>query len=139
MSSERWSDRDLRAFVVRAPRLSWGDDTLSDVQRAAFRHQVEQIIAAGVQSRVLAEVGALTSAEGIAVLACEVLEDYVEPKKRDWLLVSGEPWKYLEQWLAESITKTYRAAVKRRTQDAKVLEGIAAASSREALGPGGGE
>jgi len=70
MSSERWSDRDLRAFVVRAPRLSWGDSELADVERRAFRAQLVAIAAPGIQARVLAEIGALTSPEGLAVLCC---------------------------------------------------------------------
>ena len=139
MSSERWSDRDLRAFVMRAPRLSWGDNELADVDRRAFRSQLGAVIAAGIQSRVLSEVGALTSPEGLAILACEMLEDYTDPKKRDWLLVSAEPWAYLEKWVAESVITTYRAAMGRGVKDAKVLEGIAAASSRDALEAGEGE
>jgi len=139
MPSERWSDRDLRAFVMRAPRLSWGDDELAELDRRQFRSQVVALISDGVQSRVLSEVGALTSPEGLAALTCEMLEDYVDPKKRDWLLVSAEPWQYLEKWVAESVVKTYRATVGRGLKDVKVLEGIAAASSRDALEAGEGE
>jgi len=139
MSSERWNDRDLRAFVMRAPRLTWGDDELAEVDRRAFRAQLVAIAAPGIQARVLAEVGALTSPEGLAVLCCEMLEDYVDARKRDWLLVCAEPWEYLEQWVAEAVVKTYRATTRRRDKDAKVLEGIAAASSRSALEGGGGE
>jgi len=139
MPSERWSDRDLRAFVVRAPRLSWGDSELADVERRAFRAQLVAIAAPGIQARVLAEIGALTSPEGLAVLCCEMLEDYVDARKRDWLLVCAEPWAYLEQWVAESVVKNYRATIRRREKDAKVLEGIAAASSRGAIEGGGGE
>ena len=139
MSSERWNDRDLRAFVMRAPRLTWGDDELAEVDRRAFRAQLVAIAAPGIQARVLAEVGALTSPEGLAVLCCEMLEDYVDARKRDWLLVCAEPWEYLEQWVAEAVVKTYRTTTRRRDKDAKVLEGIAAASSRSALEGGGGE
>jgi hypothetical protein len=133
MSSERWSDRDLRAFVMRAPRLSWGDSELAEVDRCAFRTQLISIAAPGIQTRVLAEIGALTSADGLAALACEMLEEYVDARKRDWLLVCAEPWQYLERWVAESVVTTYRATVRRPSKDAKVLEGIAAASSRDAI------
>lgn len=139
MSSERWNDGDLRAFVVRAPRLFWGDDTLADADRRAFRTQFMTIAAPGIQSRVLAKVGARTSPEGLAALACEMLEDCVDHKKRDWLLVCAEPWGYLEQWVAGSVVKTHRATAGRASKDAKVLEGIATVSSREALESGEGE
>jgi hypothetical protein len=141
MSSERWSDRDLRAFVVRAPRLSWGDSELAEVERRAFRAQVVAFAAPGIQTRVLAAVGSLTSLEGLAVLSCELLEDgdWIDSKKRAWLLVCAEPWQYLEQWIAESVIHNYRATIGRRTKDLKVLAGIVAASTRDAIEGGGGE
>ncbi|MEO7720311.1 MAG: hypothetical protein ABIS08_00170 [Pseudolysinimonas sp.] len=141
MSSERWSDRDLRAFVMRAPRLSWGDSELAEVERRAFRAQLVAIAASGIQTRILAEVGSLTSLEGLAVLSCELLEDgdYVDSKKRAWLLVCAEPWQYLEQWVTESVVHNYRATIGRRTKDLKVLSGIVAASSRDAIEGGQGE
>jgi len=141
MSSERWSDRDLRAFVVRAPRLTWGDSELAEVDRRAFRAQLVAIAAPGIQARVLAGIGALTSLEGLAVLSCELLEDgdYVDSKKRAWLLVCAEPWQYLEHWVAESVVHNYRATIGRRTKDLKVLAGIVAASSRDAIEGGGGD
>jgi hypothetical protein len=141
MSSERWSDRELRAFVMRAPRLSWGDSELAEVERRAFRAQLVAFVAPGIQSRVLSEVGSLTSLEGLAVLACELVEDgdWVDSKKRAWLLVSAEPWQYLEQWIAESVVHNYRSMVRTRSKDRKVLAGIVAASSRDAIEGGGGE
>lgn len=141
MSSERWSDRDLRAFVMRAPRLAWGDSELAEVERRAFRAQVVAFVAPGIQARVLSEVGSLTSLEGLAVLACELLEDgdWVDSRKRAWLLVSAEPWQYLEQWIAESMIHNYRATIGTRAKDRKVLAGIVAASTRDAIEGGGGE
>jgi hypothetical protein len=141
MSSERWSERELRAFVMRAPRLNCADSELAEVERRAFRAQVVAFVAPGIQSRVLSEVGSLTSLEGIAVLTCELLEDgdWVDGKKRTWLLVSAEPWQYLEQWIAESVIHNYRAMIGGRAKDRKVLAGIAAASTRNAIEGGGGE
>jgi len=57
MSSERWSDRELRAFVMRAPRLNWGDGELAEVERRAFRAQVVAFVAPGIQARVLSRSG----------------------------------------------------------------------------------
>jgi len=141
MSSERWGDRDLRAFVVRAPRLAWGDSELAEVERRAFRAQVVAFVAPGIQARVLAEVGSLTSLEGLAALSCQLLEDgdWIDHKKRAWLLVCAEPWQYLEQWVAESVIHNYRVTIGRRSKDLKVLAGIVAASTRDAIEGGGGE
>jgi hypothetical protein len=134
MSGIRWNDTRLRAFIVRAPRLSWGDDELGDVERDAFREQVALIIASGVRRRVLASVGSPVATEGIAQLACELLEEpWTDQEKRDWLLVTTEPWRYLERWVAEVIIAKHRAAFGRRSKDARVLEGIAAVSTRAEL------
>ena len=128
MSGNSWSDSDLRAYIAAATGFFWLG-TEADVERARFRAQVTRIVP-GIQKRVLAEVGATTSADGIAFFASEEVE-HGRAAKRAWLLVSSEPWEYLEQWIGDVVIRAYRAAV--QPKDKKALKGIAAASSRREL------
>lgn len=133
MSSAHWSDRDLRAFVQNAPRLEWGDAELADLERRNFCAQVMERVVPTVRERVLASVGIVTAPEGIALYACELIEDGRYDRRRDALLLSVDPWFQLTDWLSVEVLKSSRATVKARKKDAAVLEGIAAASSRREL------
>jgi hypothetical protein len=131
MPSERWSDSDLRDYIVRATNtFSLFPDEEWDERRARFRAEVARVIPA-VQSRVLAEVGALTSAAGIALFATELVEESGGP--RAWLVVCERPWEYLERWIGDGVVKAYRKA--RFDGDDDELTGIGQASSRRELGP----
>lgn len=128
MSGNSWSDSDLREYIAAASGFFWLG-TEADVERARFRAQVTRVIP-GIQKRVLGEVGATTSADGIAFFASEEVER-ARPAKRAWLLVSSEPWEYLEQWIGDVVVRAYRAAV--TSKDKKALKGIEAASTRREI------
>ena len=135
MPGNSWGDRELREFVARAPRHFWkGEEVEPDRDR--FRIEFARVTP-GIQKRVLSEVGATTSPEGIAFFALQIVEDF-DSSKRDWLLVSADPWEYLESWIGDAVVKAYRNAVKGRA-DKSVLSGIEAASSRRALESGEAE
>jgi hypothetical protein len=129
MSSAHWSDRDLRAFVQAAPRLEWGDAELADLERRNFAAQLLDRVIPTVRERVLARVGVATAPEGIAIYACELLEEARYERRRNWLLLCVDPWRYLTDWLTTEVVNECRATAKARRKDAAVLEGIAAASS----------
>ena len=133
MSIEFWSDRELREYVVSATNTySFFPDEEWEEKRAQFRAQVARIVPA-IQSRVLAEVGATTSAEGIAMFAAEVVEHFDGP--RAWLVVSATPWNYLERWVGDEVIAAYgRAAAEHADSDE--LAGITAASTRRAISGG---
>jgi hypothetical protein len=130
MSSAHWSDRDLRAFVQLAPRLEWGDAELADLERRNFCAQLLVRVVPTVRERVLASVGIVTAPEGIALFACELIEDGRYDRRRDALLLSTDPWLQLTDWLSLEVLRSCRATMKARKKDAAALEGIAAASSR---------
>jgi hypothetical protein len=129
MPGNSWGDDELRSFIARAPRLFWrGDEAEPDRDR--FRTEFARVTP-GIRKRVLTEVGATTSADGLAFFALQIVEDYESPK-RDWLLVSADPWEYLESWIGDAVVKAYRRAAKGR-KDRGDLAGIEEASNRRAL------
>jgi hypothetical protein len=131
MSIEYWSDRDLREYVVSATEVFLPDEEWQ-AKRAQFCAQIARI-APAIQSRVLAEVGATTSADGIALFAAEVVEHFDGP--RAWLVVSATPWDYLERWVGDEVIAAYGRAAG-TTDDAAELAGITAASTRRAITDG---
>jgi hypothetical protein len=133
MSVVRWSDAELREFVLAAPRLDRGEEITADVARAAFREQFVARSVATIQRRMLARVGSLTAAEGIAVFACDLLENSSWDPRRDWLLMSPAPWAALEEWVGDEAITISRRAMRGRKKDAAILAGIEDASSRPEL------
>src|ERR1700712_5606989 len=75
MSVVRWSDAELREFVLAAPRLDRGEEITAGVARRAFPRQFVASSVASIQHRMLARVGAMTASEGITVFACDLLEN----------------------------------------------------------------
>jgi hypothetical protein len=133
MSVEYWSDRELREFVVSATNsYSFSFDEEWEQQRARFREQATRIVPA-IQARVLAEVGATTSPEGVAMFAAEVVEHFDGP--RAWLVLSSTPWDYLERWVGDEVIAAYRRATGDEGDDEK-LAGITATSTRPAITDG---
>jgi hypothetical protein len=138
MSTVRWTDRELREFVLRAPRLNWDDQLVADLARSQFHTEALERIVPVVQERLLAEGGVPSSADGIALLACEIVEDSHYERRREWLLVCAEPWEYLATWIADSVVKSYKTTIGKSRKDRRTLAGIAEASSRPAIdGPSG--
>ena len=133
MSVVRWSDAELREFVLAAPRLDRGEEITADVVRAAFREQFVARSVASIQRRMLARVGAMTASEGIAVFACDLLENSSWDPRRDWLLMSPAPWAALEEWVGDEAILIHRRAMRGRKKDAATLAGIAEASTRPEL------
>jgi hypothetical protein len=133
MSTTRWTDRELRDFVLSAPRLDGGEEVLADVARARFIEELGVRVVPLVQKTVLASVGVSTSAEGVALFACDLVENSRWDSRRDWLLMCSSPWGYLAEWVAEDVVKSHRSATRRSKKDACVLDGIAEASGRRAL------
>jgi hypothetical protein len=130
MSVEYWSDRELREYVVSATNsFSFFPDEEWEQQRALFCAQATRIVPA-IQARVLAEVGATTSPDGVAMFAAEVVEHFDGP--RAWLVLSSTPWDYLERWVGDEVIAAYRRATGEDGDDEK-LAGITAASTRRAI------
>ena len=133
MSTVRWTDRELREFVLRAPRLNWDDQIIAELARSQFRAEALERIIPVVQERLLAEGGVQSSAEGIAMLACEILEDAQYERRREWLLACAEPWAFLATWIANSVVRSYKSTIGKPRKDRRTLAGIAEASSRPAI------
>ena len=133
MHDELWTDDRFRTFFAsfRSGGLFGAD--VDDIDRDAFIRQAERRIAPEVQRRLLAEVGAIVSEPGIALVAFDVLERTAWDKRRAWLLVAGSPWTLLADAVTREIRSSYRATARRG--DGKHLAGIASASSRLALEP----
>lgn len=109
MTENLWSATDLRRFV-RAVEVAWCGEDVADDVRAAFRAQVQARVAPVVQARLLASVGAVVDAEGVAVVADSLVDDGCCDDERRWLLVSPDPWAYLADWTASAVARAYRRA-----------------------------
>lgn len=92
-------------------------------------------LAPAVQRRVLAEIGAVVDADGVARAALKIIEDEVWGKRRTWMLVTPDPWGLLTELVTREIRTSYRACVPRR-DDARVLTNIQAVSSRAEIAGG---
>ncbi|MET4704929.1 hypothetical protein [Frigoribacterium sp. UYMn621] len=133
MSTTRWTDRELRDFVLSAPLLDGGEKVLADVARARFIEELGIRVVPVVQKSVLATVGVSTSPEGVALFACDLVENSRWDSRRDWLLMCSSPWGFLAEWVTTDVVKSHRAATRRSKKDLRVLEGIAEASARRAI------
>lgn len=133
MSTVRWSDGELRRFVVNAPSLSWGEETLAELARQRFGSELRHRVVPRVQARLLAKAGVPLSAEGVCLFAGELVEDSRYDRRRDWLLLCADPWEYLTDWVGDAVLRSYKSTIGRSRKDAPFLEGIAAASSRQSI------
>jgi len=133
MSTVRWSDGELRRFVVNAPSLSWGEETLAELARQRFGSELRHRVVPRVQARLLAKAGVPLSAEGVCLFAGELVEDSRYDRRRDWLLLCADPWEYLTEWVGDAVLRSYKSTIGRSRKDAPFLEGIAAASSRQSI------
>lgn len=129
-----WSNDELRSFLIalRSGGIFDSGRDVDDAQRERFRAQAASRIVPEVERRVLAEVGAVIDPQGIAAVALEVVEEQNYGPKHTWLMVTEDPWSFLTDLVTREVVTSYRAAVRRRSDD-KVLKGIAAASSRREL------
>ena len=120
MTTDFWSDEQLRSFINSVRDRSYGSEAEAE-DRATFMRQAEVRIVPAVRSRVLAEVGAVTSPDGVASVAYDVLTDEAWSKRRSWLMVTTEPWALLVDAVTREICSSYRASS--RKSDKKALKG----------------
>lgn len=139
MSEADWSNDELRTFfsALRSGGLFDRGAAVDDEWRAAFRRQAMRRVVPAVERRLLAEVGAMLDAPGIAHVALEVAEDAAWGAEHAWLMVTADPWRHLAHLVRREIRRSYRKTVRTR-RDGKALDGIEAASSRRALDAGEG-
>jgi hypothetical protein len=111
MNDVRWSDSELRKYILSETHYEYEYDTaLTNAARDRFRAEAAVRVVPGVQARLLEEIGTVTDPNGIALVARELLIGICcDTAKRRWLLVSPEPWSYIEGWVAREITKAYKA------------------------------
>lgn len=133
MDTSLWSDAQFRSFFASL-RDDCCSSPLDETERDAFLRQARLRVAPDVQRRLLADLGATTDAEGIARVAFEVLEDEAWGKRRSWLLVTTDPWSVIVELVTQRIRASYRSSMRRRGTKGD-LDGIARASTREALPP----
>lgn len=131
MSSQRWSDDDLRTYVLRAGGFF---DAMTDgaAERRADCIREMQRIVPGLQQRLLETSGATTSPDGVAILAAEVIDRSNDPR-RYWVVASTTPWEHLEEWIGDELVRLAKRAAKKRKRDRAALDGITAASTRREL------
>ena len=133
MSTVHWSDGELRRFVLNAPSLGWGEETLAEIARQRFGCELRHRVVPRVQERLLAKAGVPLSSEGLCLFACKLVEDSRYDRRRDWLLLCADPWEYLTEWVGDAVLRSYRSTIGRSRKDARSLEGIAAASTRRSI------
>lgn len=135
MPEHTWSNDELRTFLTafRSGSIFDAGRDVDDIARERFRLQAMDRIVPVVERRVLAEIGAVVDARGVALIALEVVEDTTWGAKHTWLMVTEDPWSFLTDLVVREITKSYRSAVRHRG-DEKVLKGIADVSSRREIG-----
>lgn len=135
MIDEHWSDAEFRSFLSALRSDGCFSPTLDDTDRERFIRQARLRVSPEVQRRVLAEVGAVTDADGIARATIDILDDELWGKRRTWLMVTPDPWGLLADLVTREIRASYRASVHRRRDD-RTLDGIQKVSSRAELTPG---
>ncbi|MDQ4215091.1 hypothetical protein [Microbacterium capsulatum] len=134
MPERAWSNDQLRTFLIalRSGGIFDAGRDVDDADRVHFRREAANRIVPEVVRRVLADVGAVIDPRGVAAVALEILEEEAYGAKHTWLMVTEDPWSYLTDLVAHEITRSYRSAVRRRSDD-KVLSGIESASSRREI------
>jgi hypothetical protein len=130
MSTTPWSDDDLRRHVLSTGGMFAALDAAAAERTAECTRQMTRIVPA-VQRRLLESTGAVTSPEGVAILAAEVIDRSPDPR-RYWLVASTTPWQHLEEWVGDELVRIYKRAAK-RGKDKEALAGIEAASTRREL------
>jgi hypothetical protein len=134
MPGNSWGDDELRRYVLDSGDLFWLGPEQAEDARAAARPNITRIVG-GVQKRLLEEVGATSSHDGIVLLATRIIEGSGDPRKF-WIVLSATPWEQLEEWIGDELIELYRHAAKaskKAKKDKEALKGIAAASSRREL------
>lgn len=138
MDEHAWSNDELRTFMLALrDSATFAGTPLDEIDRERFRAQVMRRIVPLVERQVLAEVGAMLDARGIAHVAIDVLADQAWARTGTWLMVSTDPWAFLADLVAREIRRAYKTAAS-VSGDAKVLTGIARVSTRVGI-EGGGE
>ncbi len=135
MNDNAWSDAEFRSFLSALRSDSCFSPTVDDSDRQRFIRQARLRVSPEVQRRVLAGVGAMTDADGIAHATLDILEEELWGKRRTWITVTPDPWGLLTDLVVREIRSSYRASAGRRRDD-RALDGIEKASSRAALASG---
>lgn len=129
MNDEFWSADEFRSFLSALRGGGLFTPGIDDIDRDRFIRQARLRIAPDVQRRVLADVGAMTDANGIARATLDVLEDELWGKRRTWIMVTPDPWALLADRVTREIRSSHRASIRRR-RDERTLNGIEKASTR---------
>jgi hypothetical protein len=135
MNDSLWSAPRFREFLTLLRGGMFGPP-IEEEEREAFLQQARLRIVPDVRRRVLADVGATVDADGVAVVAFELLEDSALDSRRTWLLASSDPWRYLTDLVVRELTEAYGESVRRGGDDDE-LAGILSASMRPELEAGG--
>src|SRR5690349_2463646 len=135
MNDEFWSDDEFRSFLSAVRAGGFFSAGADETDREGFIRQARLRVVPDVQRRVLADVGAMTDAEGVARATLEILEEELWGKRRTWIMVTPDPWRLLADLVAREIRASYRASVG-RCRDDRALDGIAKASSRAEITSG---
>jgi len=135
MNNHYWSDAEFRSFLTAIRGDSCVGAGADDTDREGFIRQARLRVAPDVQRRVLADVGAMTDADGIARATLEILEEELWGKRRTWIMVTPDPWGLLADLVTREVRTSYRASIRRRRDD-RTLDGIAKASARVELTAG---
>lgn len=130
MNDTSWSDDEFRSFLAALRTRDFLSDGPDDSDRDCFVRQARRRLAPEVQRRLLADIGAVTDAAGIARAALDVLEDEMWGKRGTWLLVTSDPWRQLTDVVTRAIRTSYRAST-RRGSDARKVRAIEKASRDE--------
>jgi hypothetical protein len=126
MNDVGWSDKELRSYILSETHYEYEfDKTMITVARERFRVEALARLVPAVQANVLGQVGALTDPEGLALVARELMIGICcDQQKRRWLMVSTQPWSYLESWLTREVVRAYRSTVGRDRSSGKPLKEI---------------
>lgn len=130
MNDAIWSDDELRSFLSSLRSCGPFSDGPDESDRDRFVRQARRRLAPEVQRRLLADIGAVTDATGIARAALDVLEDEMWGKRGVWLMVTADPWRQLTDVVTREIRTSYRASA-RRGSDSRTLRAIEKATARD--------
>jgi hypothetical protein len=126
MNDVRWSDSALRKYIDVEAALSWfSDDSDREADRIAFRRELRAALVPVIQASLLQRIGTVTNPEGLTLVCADLVDDLrYRAAVRRWILICDEPWKYLADWIAGGIEKTYRATAGKKRPSDKVLKDI---------------
>jgi hypothetical protein len=130
-----WTDDELRTFLTKI-RSGGIFGSLDSDDRDAFVSQALIRVIPAVQQKLLTDIGAVIDPRGVALAACELLEDTVFESSRVWLLSTSAPWDFLVEMVTRDVRRAYQSTAGALGDIDAELDGILRASTRLALGRG---